>query len=121
MANFEKDSKQKRTFKVQHAEPGRFRLDYILLPIGFSYNREYLKAKRGDILQLFDGGAYRIDSVRVISLRTAEADLLARMRYGVTIKGVLMRWQDNARLEGHLPSVVSTDECLWIVYERGSI
>lgn len=117
MAKFETEPKRKKSFNAQHSEPGRFMLDYILLPIGYVYNNEWLGAKKGDRIRLFNGGIYKIYSVRKISTRGA-ADILSRMRYGITIKGCITRWKQNARLEGHSGSAVSETECLWVVYEK---
>lgn len=117
MAKFETTSRRKKIFEPKHTEPGIFRLDYILLPIGYAYNTEYLEAKAGDTLRFFNGTDYDICAVRRLKIKSAETDILCRMRYGITIKGALMRWKENARLEGHSPQVISTEECLWVVYE----
>lgn len=117
MAKFETTSRRKKTFKVKHMEPKDFRLDYILLPIGFGYNEEYLDAQRGDKMRFFDGRTVVLEAIKKISLKGPIADLLCRMRYGITLKGAIMRWQDNARLEGHSGAIISLDECLWVVYE----
>lgn len=119
MAKFEKEPKKAKIFKAQHSEPGDFQLDYILLPIGYVYNKEWLDAKRGDSIRLFNGGTYKIFSVRKISMVAGAADILSRIRYGITIKGCLARWQQNAKLEGHSPDAVSERECLWVIYEKG--
>lgn len=102
---------------MNHAVPGEFRLGYILLPMGYSYNKDIQAAKKGDTLKLMgDSKGYKIFSVRKLSLRGPDADVLCRLRYGITIKGALMRWQSNARLEGHSANVISTEECLWVIY-----
>ena len=106
-----------KKIKINHLEPGQFRLDYILLPVGYSYNIEIASAKKGDIISLFDGGDYRVYAVKRLKIGNSAADILSRMRYGVTIKGVLSRWQRNARLEGHGTNAISTDECLWVIYD----
>lgn len=106
----------KKTFKINHTEPGEFRLGYILLPVGYSYNAAIAQAKKGDTLRLFDGGEYPILVVRKMKMKDPNTDILCRMRYGITLKGALMRWKNNARLEGHGSQVVSEDECLWIIY-----
>lgn len=109
---------RKKIFRPQHLEPGDFYLDYILLPVGYSYNAEWLKAKRGDLMRIPDGGLYRIFAVRTIKLGSAAADILSRMRYGITIKGCLQRWKMNAKLAGHYSTAVSSEECLWVIYEK---
>lgn len=118
MVKFETEPKKNRVFKAQHSENGGFVLDYILLPIGYVYNKEWLEAKRGDSIRLFNGGTYKIYAVRKIALARGAADILSRMRYGISIKGCLARWKQNARLEGHAASAVSERECLWVIYEK---
>lgn len=113
--------RQKKTFKIAHMEPGAFRLGYILLPVGYSYNTDIAKAKKGDVIRLFDGGKYEIFSVRKLRLDKPGTDILCRMRYGITIKAAIMRWKMNARLEGHGDKVVSDEECLWVVYEANQV
>lgn len=110
--------RQKKTFKIPHTEPGVMHLDYVLVPIGYSYNAELAKAKKGDTLRLFDGGEYPIVAVRKLKLAKAETDLLCRMRYGISIKGALTRWKMNAKMEGHGERAISYEECLWIVYDN---
>lgn len=110
-------TRQRKTFKIPHSEPGDFRLGYILLPVGYMYNKAIAGAKTGDILRLFDGGSYRILSVRKISLQKIDTELLCRIRYGITLKAALMRWQINAKMEGHGEKAVSKEECLWVIYE----
>lgn len=111
-------TRQKKTFKIAHMDPGVFHLDYIVLPVGYSYNAEIANAKKGDVLRLADGGEYPIFSVRRIRADKPEADILCRIRYGVTLKGAMMRWKMNAKLEGHGAKAVSEDECLWVIFER---
>lgn len=114
-------SAKTKILRAKHSEPGDFRLNYILLPLGFSYNSEFLTAKKGDTLRIFDGGDYPIFSVRTVKIHSAAADILSRMRYGVTIKRVLQIWQSNARLEGHSSKVISEDECLWVIYDLNPV
>ena len=118
MSKFDKVPVKKKIFKAQHLEPGAFFMDYILLPIGFAYNAEWMKAKKGDRLRFHDGGLYRIRSVRIVKVHGGLADILSRMRYGITIRGCMQRWKMNAKLEGHTSKAVSEDECLWVVYEK---
>lgn len=113
----EAQKRKQRTFRVKHDRPGDFHLGYILLPIGFAYNAEWREAKKGDILRLWDGSEYTIFAVRRVDLRKPNADILCRMRYGITIKRAIQIWQTNAKLEGHGAKAISLDECLWIIYD----
>ena len=117
MPTYETSKKSTKTFKVKHAEPGDFKKGYILLPVGYNYNSEWMSAKKGDLLKLWDGGLYPIFAVRRINLSKPEADILCRMRYGIPIKRCIDVWKKNARLEGHSPNAISTEECLWIIYD----
>lgn len=121
MPQFENIKRSPKTFRVKHSEPSDFHLGYILLPIGYSYNAEWKNAKKGDILRFWDGGDYPIYAVRMVKLNKAEADILCRMRYGITIKRALQIWQANAKMEGHGTKVVSAEECIWVIYGEDTV
>lgn len=118
MPKFDKVPSKKRVFKAKHLEPGDFQMGYILLPMGYSYNSEWLFAKKGDIIQFHDGGSYRILCVRAVKVRGGLADVLSRIRYGISISGCIRRWKANAKLEGHTSDAVGETECLFVVYEK---
>ena len=120
VARFDNPPIKKKTFKVKHAEPGDFCMDYILLPIGYSYNSEWVSAKKGDRIRLHDGGIYTIYCVRMVKVKGGLADMLSRLRYGITIAGCIQRWKMNAKLEGHTSDAVSSEECLWVMYEKSA-
>jgi len=109
-----------KRLRINHTEPGEFNLGYVLLPLGYAYNQDVASAKKGDMLVFFDGPAYPIYAVRKIKISSPDADILCRMRYGITIKGALMRWKTNAKMEGHGMRAVSDEECLWVVYGTDS-
>lgn len=113
---YQTTKRQKKTFKTTHMEPGPLHLDFIILPVGYSYNADIAAAKKGDTIRLADGGEYPIFAVRKVSTDKPYADMLCRIRYGITLKGAMMRWKMNARLEGHGEKAISEDECLWVVY-----
>lgn len=118
MPRFEETPSKKRVLRAKHLEPGEFQLDYILLPIGYAYNSEWVTAKKGEKVSFFDGGTYRIYAVRRVRVKGGLAEVLSRMRYGISIAGCIQRWKDNARMEGHAPAAVSSEECLWVIYEK---
>lgn len=109
---------KKKTRKILHYEPGDYHLDYVLAPVGYSYNIELASAKKGDVLEFSDGIRHRIISVRRIKTSGSLADILSVMRYGISIRACRSRWRTNARLAGNSPDVVSDAECLWIIYEK---
>ena len=110
--------KKAKVFNAKHLEPGDFQMNYILLPIGYSYNAEWISAKKGDFVRLHGGGKYKIRSVRIVKVKGGLAELLSQIRYGISIAGCIQRWKENARLEGNARAAVSDDECLWVVYEK---
>ena len=96
-------------------EPGDTFLDYVLLPVGYAYNMNIASAKKGDVIRFSDGDDREIFAVRKLRMGS-DTDLLCRMRYGITLKGALVRWKMNAKLEGHGEKAVSEDECLWVLF-----
>ena len=112
-------AEKKNIFKPNHAVPGEFFLDYILLPYGIYYDKTnvFLKAKKGDILRFFNGPEYPIDSVSLIK-QDRFCDILCRMRYGISWNAAFDRWLRYARMEGHNKDILSTEECLLVVYDK---
>ena len=116
---FEIRPNKQKVFKPNHAEPGDFYLDYILLPYGIFYDKTntFLEAKQGDILRFYNGPDYVINSVSLIK-QDRICDILCRMRYGISWEAAFRRWKQYALLEGHGKDILSTEECLLVVYER---
>lgn len=110
-----------KKIRIAHAEPGDIRLGFVLLPVGYSYNTQIAEAKKGDILRFVDGNDYHIFSVLRLKTASAIAKQLCLIRYGITLEGAIMRWRNNARLEGHGMNVVSNDECLLVTYETDPV
>lgn len=106
-----------KKIRIAHAEPDDIRLGFILLPVGYSYNTQIAEAKKDDILRFVDGNDHKIFSVTRLKTGSAVAKQLCLIRYGITLEGALMRWRNNAKLEGHGTNVVSNDECLLVTYE----
>lgn len=121
MSQEEKDIKKRNIFKPSHAEPGRFKLDYILLPYGEFYDKtkKLLSAKKGDILRFFNGPDYQIDSVALIP-QDRMCDLLCRMRYGISWQVAFSKWVSYALLEGNGRDILSTKECIIVFYDKES-
>ena len=109
--------KRKKIFKPAHELPGKFWLDYILLPYGAFYRKtaELLEARAGDTLRFFNGPDREIASVRVIPC-DAVCNFLCRMRYGIDWDKALVKWQRYAQMEGHAKDVLSTKECLLVIF-----
>lgn len=106
-----------KKIRIAHAEPGDIRLGFILLPVGYSYNTQIAEAKKDDILRFVDGEDHRVFSVVRLKTSSAVTKLLCLIRYGITLEGAMMRWRNNAKMEGHGMNVVSNDECLLVTYE----
>lgn len=110
--------RQKKRFDILGEEPVGFKMDYILLPIGYSYNRDITEAKKGDKIRFADGKTYKVFAIRKVKIASALADILAQMRYGVSIKRMVSIWQRDAMMLGHGRSVVSLEECIFLTYNK---
>lgn len=105
-------------FKAFHDTPRDFHADYILLPLGYSYNREFLSASEGDLMKLGDGKIFPILRTGVLSLRNPATEGLCFARYGITLKRALQLWQNNVFALGYGKGSVSDEECLIVVYGK---
>ena len=116
---FESRKNSQKTFKPLHSEPGDFWLDYILLPYGVYYDKtkDFINAKKGDILRFYNGPEYKIDNVSLIK-QDRFCDVLCRMRYGIPISAAFRRWARYALLEGNGKDILSKDECFFVVYSK---
>jgi hypothetical protein len=103
-------------YQPHHAKPGPMYMDYILIPIGYAYNRPIQKAKDGDRIAFIGGERAAIDTTVVIKAQSKICDMLCRMRYGVGIERVIEVWKNNASLEGYGRDAVSEDECMLITF-----
>lgn len=110
---------KKKIFSPNHAEPGDFWLDYILLPYGEYYDktRVFLEAKEDDTLHFFEGPDYAIKSVYKIK-QDKVCDFLCRMRYGIPWERAFKKWQSYAVLEGHGRDILSKEFCLLVIYKK---
>lgn len=104
-------------FKPMHTLAGPLHFDFILLPYGYAYNREYLEAKAGDVLEFVEGEQRMVSMVVKIPI-DVEADALCRIRYGMSIYVAKSMWKQDAMILGHGIQAVSDDECLLVVYEN---
>lgn len=111
------DGRKTKIFKPAHEEPGRFRLNYIMLPYGEFYQKTkvFLDAKRGDTLRFFNGPDVQIDSVHLIECDKV-CDQLCRMRYGITWEKALRVWTRYAVLEGNSKDILSKRECILVFF-----
>lgn len=105
-----------KIFRPHHAMPKAMYLDYILIPIGYAYNRPIQKAQDGDRMIFLDGERVAIDTIAKIKSQTKMCDMICRARYGVGIERVIEIWKNNATLEGYGRDAVSEDECLLITF-----
>lgn len=110
-----------RIFKPAHELPGKFWLNYIMLPYGAFYEKTrcFLDASRGDVVRFFNGPDKKIEKVLLIKCDQV-CDFLCRMRYGITWDKALKVWSGYVRLEGHSSDVLSKDKCILVVYEEDS-
>lgn len=109
---------EKRIFKPAHSDPGDFFLDYILLPYGAFYKTaEFLSAKKGDIIRLFNGGEFAVESTSLVEGERL-CEQLCRVRYGIGWRTAFRRWLSYARMEGNGKDILSPDKCIMIVFNR---
>ena len=104
--------------KVFHDTPGDFHADYILLPLGYSYNREFLSVSEGGLLKFGDGKVYPLLRVDVLSIKNPATEGLCFARYGITLRKALQIWRTNAFAQGYGRNAVSDEECLIIIYGK---
>ena len=107
-----------KTFSVQHQEPRGSWLGYILLPYGDFYKptKEIARAKQGDVIRFYHGGEYRIERVMKIP-QDDVCDMLCRVMYGIPWSLALKKWQSYAVIDGNDKDVISSDYCLWVIYD----
>ena len=111
-----KKTNRRISLKAFHDTPGDFHADYILLPLGYSYNREFLSAKKGSLIKFGDGKVYQILSVGVLSMKNASTEGDCFMRYGITLRKWLQLWRNIVFAQGYGRNAVSDEECLKIHY-----
>lgn len=111
--------RKKRTFKPAHELPGKFWLNYILLPYGEYYDKykDFLKAEKGDILRFFNGPEVEIEKVMLIRCDEV-CNFLCKMRYGITWDKAFQIWLRYARMEGNGSDILSRTKCLLVVYNE---
>lgn len=107
---------RKRIFRPAHEKPGKFWLDYILLPYGQFYDKTkgFLKAKSGDTLRFFNGPDVEIESATLIDTGSM-CDFLCKMRYGITWDVAFRKWLSYARMEGNGKDILSKDKCILVI------
>ena len=107
-------------YKVFHDTPRDFHADYILLPLGYSYNREFLSVSEGTLLKFGDGKVYPLLRAGVLSMKNPATEGLCFARYGITLRKALQIWRTNAFAQGYGRNAVSKEECLIIIYGEES-
>lgn len=94
--------------------PGLSICDFILLPYGYMYNREFDNARHGDTL-MFGDVQKTILSVQRLKMDKA-CDCLCRMRYGIHLDELISRWRHESVLFGGGIHAVSTEVCLIVFF-----
>lgn len=107
---------KKKYHKVFHDTPRDFHADYILLPLGYSYNREFLSVSEGSLLKFGDGKVYPLLRCGVLDVNNPATEGLCFARYGITLRKALKLWKTNALAQGYGINAVSDEECLIIIY-----
>lgn len=104
--------------KAFHDTPRDFHADYILLPLGYSYNREFLEAMEGSLIKFGDGKIYPLLRAGALSLKNPATEGLCFARYGITLRKALQIWCANALAQGYGKNAVSDEECLIVIYGK---
>ena len=102
-------------FNVAHSIPGNVHADFILLPLGIKMNRDLLKYKKGDRIKMIDGSTHYIIRAGILNMDNPIVAGLCYLRYGITLKRMMLHWRDNAIAYGYGNKAVSDEECLLIV------
>ena len=112
-------ARKKKTFKPAHQLPGKFWMDYILLPYGAYYDKTagFLKAEPGDIVRFFNGPDKRIEKVMLIKCDDL-CNFLSKMRYGISFDKALVRYRMYARMEGYAKDAISDKQCIIVFFEN---
>lgn len=103
-------------FKINHSSPGDVYADFILLPLGLKMNRNIISYKRGDRIKFLDGKVYYIVSAGILDMGNPVVAGLCFLRYGITLKKLMLHWAESAIAYGYGKKAVSKEECLLIVY-----
>ena len=113
---------KQKLYKVPHELPGKMWLDYILLPYGEFYEKtkSLLTAKKGDTLRFFNGPDVPIERVCLIDCDFI-CEFLCRMRYGITWEMAMKKWVMYARMEGHGKDILSTAQCILVIYDNSEM
>lgn len=106
----------RKYYKVFHDTPKDYFADYILLPLGYSYNREFLTLTEGQLLRFGDGKVYRFLRSGILDINSPGTDGLCFARYGITLKKAMRIWRINALAQGYGVNAISEKECLIIIY-----
>lgn len=103
-------------FKINHSSPGDVYADFILLPLGLKMNRNIISYKSGDRIKFLDGKVYYIVSAGILDMDNPVVAGLCFLRYGITLKKLMLHWTESAIAYGYGKKAVSKEECLLIVY-----
>lgn len=111
--------RRKKIFRPSHELPGKFWLNYILLPYGDFYEKykKFLTAEPGDTLRFYNGPDVRIEKVMLIKCDEV-CNFLCKMRYGITWDKAFEIWLRYARMEGNGKDILSRSKCLLVVYNE---
>lgn len=110
---------KRKYYKVFHDTPRDFHADYILLPLGYTYNREFLSVSEGSLLKFGDGKVYPLLRCGVLEIDNPATEGLCFARYGITLRKAMKLWKTNALAQGYGVNAVSDDECLILIYGKG--
>lgn len=109
---------EKKVFKLFHSKPQEPHGDYIILPVGYTYNRELLKIKAGDIIEFSDGKRHTVIKAGLIDAKSSAAEALCYIRYGISLTRALQIWKNRVTVLGYGANSINEDECIILTYGK---
>lgn len=93
----------------------------VFFPIGYMYNKDIQRLRRGDIIRFLDKSEHYVESVVRTSINNALAHSLCRMIYGFGLKKALDVWWQRVEMQRLDRRVISDIECLVVFYLKEEV
>jgi hypothetical protein len=115
------EEEKSKVVKLHHDKCCNFEYDFIILPTGFRYNVDVQHLREGDIIKFVDGSKHLVHSIARISIKSAIADSLCRVRYGISILRAYEIWCQRLRVIKEDVKSISENECLVVFFRKKEI
>lgn len=93
----------------------------VMFPIGFKYNQDVQRLRRGDIIRFLDGSEHYVLGVTKLPYISAITKLLCWEIYGFSITRFIEICQDRLRVRKEDVRLMSDSECLVLFFEREEV